>query len=213
MAGGALILGVVLLLADMKPAMRVPHLRHRRQQHARPEGILMVYLGLAGIALLTTLIPAGTLSTRQEVSYEIVAERSVSATWVGQYLVGEPHREEVVIENPSPLPLLVVFAAEDPYLTYQPSSALIPGKHQRSFTVTVANPNVGRHQSLLHTGIYLPLLPPALVVGLARMNMAMAALATATVPALVILGIALLDARTRSAIHRLRLRLTVKLMD
>ncbi|MDB4894057.1 MAG: hypothetical protein JWN15_319, partial [Firmicutes bacterium] len=90
---------------------------------------------------------------------------------------------------------------------------LIPGKQKRSFNVTIANPNVGHHQSMLRTGVFLPLLPAAFMAGLAGSNMALAAVVSATVPALLILGIALLDARTRSALARLRTRLLTNFTD
>ncbi|HYG59975.1 MAG TPA: hypothetical protein VD902_18065, partial [Symbiobacteriaceae bacterium] len=81
-----------------------------------------------------------------------------------------------------------------------------PGRGEISFTATVANPNLGQHRAQLRMGAYLPVLPPSALAWLARQNLALAALATAFVPAAAVMGLAMIDQRSRLALAQLRVR-------
>ncbi|HYG60540.1 MAG TPA: signal peptidase I, partial [Symbiobacteriaceae bacterium] len=122
-AGVALILGIYLLLMDASPEPRQRRFARSRTGSQRSRTILHAYAGLAVTAFLTTLIPAWTLSSDTDIAYEIVESRSTRATKSNRYLRGEEHKETVVIKNPSPLPLMVVFATADAHVHYEPWSA------------------------------------------------------------------------------------------
>lgn len=201
-AGIALVAGVFFLLMDMQP-VKVPHLRHRRQNRARASSVLVIYLGLGGTAFLTTLIPAWTLSSNQLAAYEIIAQRPANHIPFGKYLQGEVHREEVVVANPSPLPLLVVFAAEDPALAYTPWSALVPAGKSVTFEARIQNWTLGHHEGNLQMGVFLPLLPPSFLASVARGNMALAAILTALIPGVTVFLLGLFDPRARQAMAQL----------
>ena len=209
-AGVALVAGIFLLLLDMQPSGRVPRFRHRRHPPPKPTAVLGIYLGLAGTAFLTTLLPAWTLSSSQVIAYEVVAMRHSQVTVVGQYIRGQTHREEILIEDPSPLPLVVVFATDDPNVTYAPNSAVVSPGGSSKFTASIATPTLGRYQSSLRTGVFLPLMPPAWLAWLGARSMVLAAVASALVPAMAVLGLALFDVRTRAAIAWLRIRWAVR---
>ncbi|MDF2629945.1 MAG: peptidase signal peptidase [Symbiobacteriaceae bacterium] len=204
-AGVALVLGVFLLLADMQP-VRVPRVRHGRRHRARPDAILYVYLGLAGTAFITTLIPAWTLSSEQLVAYDIAESRTAGTQPRAKYLQGEVHQEYVTVENPSPLPLLVVYATDAPGLTYTPWSALIPAKGSVVFDARITNEELGHHEGSLKMAVLLPLLPPALLAAVASKSMILAATLTALVPALAVIALGFTDPRVRLALLQVRAR-------
>lgn len=206
-AGVGLVMGIYLLVADLKPRLRLPRLRPGAGARARPAAICALYLGLAGTAFLTTLIPAWTLSSRQLLQYEIVLQRPARVHGAARYIAGQRHVEAVPVTNPSPLPLVIVFVSTDPRVTYAPWWAVVPARETYRFQAAVENPVPGRHEAKLEMGVFLPLLPPALLAALARRSLALAALASALVPALAVLGLALLDQRVRLALARWRARL------
>lgn len=206
-AGVGLIIGIYLLVLDLHPRWRVPRLRRRPPRRTAPGAVLSLYLGLAGTAFLITLIPAWSLSTRQLLQYEIIASRHAQATGGARYLLGQAHRETVPIHNPSPLPLLVVLRAADPQVRFDPWWAVVPPGARHPFHASVDNPNLGLHVSSLEMGVFLPLLPPVWLAGIARRSLALAAVAVALIPALAVMALALLDSRTRLALARLRVRL------
>jgi len=190
--------------------MRVPKVRRSRHQRARPESILYVYVGLAATAFITTLIPAWTLSSQQLVAYEIMKQRPAHFTFVGRYLVGEVHEELVTVENPSPLPLLVVYATDAEGLTYSPWSALVPARGKVTFLARIVNEKVGHHEGTLRMSVLLPLLPPAFLIAVASGSMLLAALLTALVPTAGVLLLALADARARMALAQIRVKLSLR---
>lgn len=210
-AGVAMVLGIYLLVTDTRPrSRRAPGLGGGKGAH-RHAGVLHLYMGLAVTAFLTTLVPAWTLSEDREIRYEIAESQPVQSTKANRYLLGAVHQEPVLIKNPSPLPVVVTFATHDRHVTYRPWTAVIPPKGQRAFQAEVANPNVGEHRSQLHMGVYLPLLPPVLLGWLAKQHVALAALATASVPAVIVLVLACFDRRSYLALAQWRVRLWAKL--
>lgn len=211
-AGVALVMGVYLLVLDIRPSAawtgRVP----RRRARATSEALLFMYLGLSATAFITTLVPAWTLSTTQQLRYEVVAQKPIDSRSPGRYLKGQSYTEEVPVKNPSPLPLVVVFATEDSRVSYAPSVALVPPRTSARFMVNVQAVETGLYESQVNMGVFLPLLPPAVIGWLGASNMALAAVVCALVPMLLLLALALFDARCRQALShawlRLRLRLT-----
>lgn len=210
-AGVALVMGVYLLVMDARPRVRLPRLRLRAKGSPRPSTVLSFYFGLTTTAFLTTLIPAWTLSSSQLIRYEVVEQVNLRHTVEGRYVVGQLHREPVVITNPAPIPMVVLFASTDPNLTYEPGWALVPPRGEITFQVTVQTPELGQFHSKVNMGVFAPLMPPVLLAQLGRINMALAALATALVPALLLLAVALLDIRCRMALLRMRAVLVARL--
>lgn len=210
-AGVALVMGVYLLVMDARPRVRLPRLRVRARWAIRPSTVLSFYVGLAMTAFLTTLIPAWSLSSSQLVRYEVVEQVSLKHSVEGRYVVGQPHREPVAITNPAPIPMVVLFTSTDPNLIYDPGWTLIPPKSETTFQVTVRTPELGRFDAKVNMGVFAPLLPPALLASLGRIHLALAALATALVPALLLLVVALLDVRSRMAILRMRAVLVARI--
>lgn len=210
LAGVALVIGVFLLVMDMQP-IRVPRLRRRAQHRHGHEMLMPLYLGLVATAFLTTLIPAWTLSSSEHVQYEIVDRLPANIRPLGRYLASEGFHETVTIQNPSPLPLLIAFSSTDPTLSYTPWDAIIGPKSDAIFAVQVDNPTVGKYEGQLRMGVYLPLLPRWVLVPLARKSLALAAVATALVPAAVIVGLACLDPRVRAAVARAGVKIRLRL--
>lgn len=206
-AGVALVMGVYLLVLDVRPQVRLPRLGKQRSTRLTSEAVISMYVGLAGTAFLTTLIPAWTLSSRQIMQYEVVATRPANVQRLGQFLVGGKHAELVPVDNPSPLPLVVVFSSPDPHLKYEPAWGVIPPRGQLPVTLTVAEAQLGTYRSPVEMGVFLPLLPPVWLARLAGISTFLAAMVSAAVPALLVVGIALLDRRTRNALARVQVRI------
>jgi hypothetical protein len=198
-----------LLFMDTRSKVRMPRLR-RPKLHVRADAVLSVYLGLAASVFLSTLIPAWTLSSRQYLKYEVVAQKPSNVTQVGLFLQGQPYHESVVIQNPSPLPLVVIFRTGDPNVTYDPPYAVVPIHSKRTFELTVQTPALGERTAQLQMGVYLPLLPPFILAALCRVSLALAALATSLVPVAIIAVIALMDPRSQMALGRLRTKLIAR---
>jgi signal peptidase len=211
-AGVALVLGIFLMIMDSRPRVRIANMRHRSSQPVTDSALLSLYMGLAATAFVATLVPPLTLSLRTPVAYEIVRQRPFNVTRAGQYLQGQPHVEAVVMTNPSPLPLLLVFSSDDPHLTYEPAWAIIPGSSAYTFHAQVDTTEAGMFHATLHTGVLIPLLPAAILVPLGKASFAAAAVVTALIPGAVIVCIGLVDRRSRRALQRLKLYLWVRVL-
>lgn len=209
-AGIALVMGIYLLVMDVRPRKRSARPAVRFTNHARPQAMFTLYLGLSATVFITTLIPAWTLSSSEWIRYSVTSERSSLVIRHDQYIQGQAHFEEIPIKNPSPLPLVVVFAVGDPNVTYEPDWALVPAGGERRFMATVRTPELGTFTAKMNTGIFLPLLPPVLVAGLAKVNMAVAAVVVALIPTVLVLSLALLDQRSRMVMTRFRARLAAR---
>jgi len=212
-AGVALAMGVYLLVVDVKPRLKLPRVRFRTRSQAPGTAVLSLYLGLAGAVFLTTLIPAWTLSQRQLTRYEVIAQRNLRWVKDTEYLLGEQHMESVPVTNPSPLPLIIIFRSTDPYMRYAPDWVMLAPHDKQSMTLTIANPEVGKHESYITMGVFLPLLPPSWLVYLCRISVALAVIVTAAVPALFMLILALVDDQNRATLARIRTRLALRFMN
>lgn len=208
-AGVALMMGLFLLFMDARPTLKLPRMKRARREPAG--GVLSLYLGLAGTVFLVTLIPAWTLSTQHRVRYEVVTEKPASDSLPGRYLLGRPGTEGLTVHNSSPLPVLIIFRSADPALTYEPVWAIAPARGEVGFLSTANNPELGPHDAEVRMGVFLPLLPPALLARLAGVSIGLAALATALVPAAVILLLAMSDTGSRTALLRIRIRTALRL--
>jgi signal peptidase I len=206
-AAVALVMGIFLLVLDLPERQSAPRGRAQPQGRTRPGMVLQLYIGFATTVFLTTLIPAWTMSSSMEMRYQFVDQHHANVKSAGLFLTGRPHQESAPFENPSFLPLLVVYSPEDPFIHYDPWWSVVPPKQTREFHVTVQAQEPGRYTSYVRSGAFLPLMPPYLLAHLARISVPVAAIVNALVPTLVILVIALIDVRTRIAINRIRLRL------
>lgn len=209
-AGIALVMGVYLLVMDARPQRRTTRRLIRFTKQARPQAMFSLYVGLAATVFITTLIPAWTLSSSDWIRYTVVSERPSAVIRHDQYIRGQGHSEEIPIKNSSPMPLVVLLAVGDPNVSYEPEWALVPAGGEQRFTVTIRTPELGTFTAKMNTGIFLPLLPPALLAGLAKVNMAIAAVAVALVPALLVFSLALLDQRSRMVMTRFRAHLAAR---
>ncbi len=211
-AGVALAMGLYLLVMDVKPRVKLPKFRLQRRSTASGTAVLSLYLGLSGAVFLSTLIPAWTLSQRQLVQYEVIAQRHLN--WINdtEYLLGERHMESVPVSNPSPLPLIIIFQSSDPYMRYAPEWVMLAPHGKQSLALTIANPDLGKHESYVTMGVFLPLLPPTWLLALSHISVGLAVIVAAAVPALLMLLIALVDDQNRAALSRIRTRLSLRFM-
>ncbi len=209
-AGVALVMGVYLLVLDARPRFHLPHRAPRKSAVRESAPVVSIYLGLAATVFITSLVPAWTISAAEPIKYEVVQQRPEGVTKEGQYLRGMPHSEEVTIRNPSPLPLVVVFHAEDPAVVYDPGWAIIGPKGSKIFQLKVDTPEVGTFKSYIRMGVFLPLLPPALLAVLTGLGLPVAALAVSLVPTAFVLGFAMIDDRSRTSIQLWWLRVTAR---
>lgn len=210
-AGIALAMGMYLLFLDARPRVKLPRFP-RPKQRPRADAVLSLYAGLAASAFLSTLIPAWTLSSREFLKYQVVASRPINLKQNGVFLQGQTYHEEVKVKNPSPLPLVVTFRSGDPNVTYSPWWAMVPAHSEKSFHMTVLTPDLGERTATLQMGVFLPLLPPIVVAGLARTSLSLTALVLSLVPVVAVGVIALMDPRSQVALGRLRARLSARFM-
>lgn len=206
-AGVALAMGVFLLVLDASPRVRGASGVARPRGRARPEQLLGMYLGLTATAFITTLIPAWTLSAQQTVGYEVVAQKHANDSRRGQYLVGVRHTDRIAVKNPSPLPLVVTFQAERADIRYAPTWVLIPGGQERQVQLTINTDKPGRFETVVRSGVFMPVLPPAWLGWLAHISLPLTAVAGALVPSAAVMGLALLDTRIQPLLYRWRVRL------
>jgi signal peptidase I len=192
-AGGALLLG-----GERKRKVR----RRRGEERA-----LTLYAALVFTAFLATLLPAWALSSRVSLQYKVVTERPANIQAAGVYLVGEVHQEEILIQNPSLIPMIVLYQPDDPAIQFDRAWRLIPPGGEDRFHVRVAQDQPGTYQSSLIVGVFVPLLPPQLLLLLSRLGLGITAVILALVPAGLVTAIALLDPQVRLALRGLRNRL------
>lgn len=214
-AGGALVAGIYLLAADAGAALRSLRRGRRRWRRllGRPQAVLPLYLGLAGGAFVITFMVSISLSSVQPSRYEVVAEVPANARMAGRLIAGVPQVDRVRLANPSPLPLVAAFSADDPHLQFAPAWAVVWPGRPVDVTVTLQSDVPGPHEARIRQALYLPLLPPAVLEALAGVHWHLPAVATALVPALAVLALAATDRRVwrqwRVLILGLRVRLHV----
>lgn len=211
-AGVALAMGVYLLVLDVRPSFRMPRLKLVQKSHAHPSALLSMYLGLAATAFITTLLPAWTLSSKQQVRYEVVEQIDTRAFRDTEKLLGQDYSESVPVRNQSPLPLITVFVADDPNISYSPAWVVAPPRSEVPVIVKLATPQAGKFVSEVRTGVFLPLLPGPLLAWLAGRSIALAVVVTALVPALLLLSLTLMDYRARLALGRIRTKWLVRFL-
>ncbi|MFZ5823188.1 MAG: signal peptidase I [Bacillota bacterium] len=193
-AAVAMVLGIYLLASDQTLAWRgfAPVVRRRRARGLA--GVVALYLALGlGVSMLTYL-STWSLSSRQAGRVEVVRELY---PWSSshQILLGGERQEQVTLENPSRVPLIMGLSASDPSFRWSPAWVWLPPGSERQVTLSVAGEAPGRKEVLLRQSVYLPFLPVAFLQAMARLHWHLPAVAVALVPLLLMTAIALTDRR------------------
>lgn len=203
LASVAMVMGIYLLASD--ESLRWRNLRPVVRKRRQPRGLAQVvalYLALGlGVSLLTYL-SHWSLSSYQAGKVEVVAELH---PWSpsNQVALGQVRQESVLLENPARVPLLIGLSANQPELRWSPDWVLLPPGGRREVTLSLTGRRLGRHQVELRQSVLLPFLPLPVLRALGQQHWHLPAVATALVPALLMLAIALTDQRVAG---RLRAR-------
>jgi signal peptidase len=186
--------------------------RSRREQRSsqRVAHAPAIYLSLIVITFAGTFLTAWSLSTKLTIRYTVVAQHPTNVQIDTVYLPGETHVEEIVVTNTSLIPVLAVYLPDDPTIRFDRSYGLIWPQSSDRFRVTVSSNVIGTHESTLIAGLYLPFLPPSLLVYLTGIHLLLAGAAVALVPTTIVTGIALMDPQVRRWLLTLRNRLLLE---
>lgn len=215
-AGAALLLGLYLLGADAGATLRALRAGRWRRlrlsfRRSRPETVLSVYAGLAGAALLSTLLATWSLASVQRMRYEVMPQAPSNVRAAGRVVAGQELQEEIVLTNPSLLPLLVTFHSTDDHLRYDPGWLVVPPRRTRMVRMTLRSPQPGSYEVTLRQGVYLPWLPTPVLRLLDRVSPSIARIVSSLAPAVLILLLAMGDQRMRRGVRRVTLRLRLRL--
>lgn len=214
-AGVALAVGVYLLVNDIGSELfrlrwrqRIRRLGSKRRKE--PNDTLFIYALLAAVVFVSTFITTHSLATEQTVRFTVVRSKATNVKDPRVTVFGAPYSEAVTLENPSLLPVIVGLTSTDPEINWQPSWVFMRPKSKLDVQLVRQNQVLGEHTAKLRQAIYLPLLPSAVIRGLARLGWTLPLYVTSLVPVLLVMTAALFDRRARLQWQHLRLSLYLR---
>lgn len=201
-AAVAMVAGIYLLASDESLRWRrlTPVVRKRRRPRGLA-GVLAIYLALgAGVSMLTYL-STWSLSSQQWGKVEVVATRYPWSP-ANQVILGQVRREQVVLENPARVPLIIGLSASHPDIAWSPAWVMVAPGTRREVTLSLTGRSPGRQDVQLRQSVVLPFLPLPLLRALGQLHWHIPAVFTALVPALLMLIVALTDQRVAGRLRK-----------
>lgn len=192
---------LALVLAGVVGVMELRGKKRRRRHGVDGGQALYVLTGLT----VAVIIGGVTLSVSQQlhINYSVPeAGRASSGPSVGTTGVipmGERVEKPLsTLNNATAFPLAVSVSSEDKQITFSQNKLWLTKGEKQELVMAVEGRRSGVYHSTIHIGMFLPVLPPAVIHWLCRLNYWVALLVTSFIPALPIMLAPLTDARFRA---------------
>ena len=212
-AGIAMVLGVYLLITDVKVTfanLRKVRVRPVHLAHMRGGTVLAVYIGLGTAAFVGTLLTTYSLGAREVGRYRVVETMRSNIKVHDVHVLGSIKQSATEFQNKSPIPMIVGLQTDDTNVVVTPSWAVVPPYGTRTLGMTLTANELGEHKVVLRRAAYLPLLPVGLLRFLSGIQWYLPAVATALVPGLFTMMFGFFDPRARHQIEKLKHRLLLR---
>ncbi len=185
------------IIATVLLAQEYFYPRKMRKKRTMAKGQLYLLAGLAFSMLMLTVMLTGSLFLN--FTYGVDDSRGVLlGSDVGVLQIGDRHTLTFAeLENSGRFPAFYYVAVTDPQLELQQKANCLFGGEFAKVEATVYAQKTGIHQSTVCVGMFLPFLPLPVIAVLAEINIWLAFIAVALVPALPLLLLPWFEPRFR----------------